>query len=175
MKKYLDIKGRNVIDQRGMLLGDVEDSILDSRTNRLCSLIVSGGGLFSSTSILPLSSVVKLGNTIIYGGSAFRCRKKKLLMNRIVTVNEIIGKHIINLEGENEGRLADLIIDEHTGDILALICSRGVVEDMVGGRRLVLMRENTTLINHRILVYKSDIKPLKGMSINRYIDQLQRK
>jgi uncharacterized protein YrrD len=173
MKKYLDIKGRSVVDQKGTLLGSVEDCIFDFRTNRLCSLIVAGEGLLSSSSILPLSSVVKLGDTIIYGGSTFRCRRKKLFMNRIITLNEILGKHIINLEGENEGKLADLIIDEDTGEILALICSRGLVEDLVGGRRLVLMRKSTTLINHRILVYKSDMKPLNGTSINRYVDQVK--
>lgn len=171
MKKYLDIKGRSVVDRRGNLLGSIEDCIFDARSNRLCSLIVTGEGLFSASSILPLSSVVKLGDTIIYGGSTFRCRRKKLFMNRIITLNEIIGKHIVNLEGENEGRLADIIIDENTGEILGLICSRGLVEDLVGGRRLVLMRESTALTNHRIMVYKCDMKPLNSTSINRYMGQ----
>lgn len=171
MKKYLDIKGRNVIDRRGNLLGSVEDCIFDARSNKICSLIVEGDGVLSSSSILPLSSVVKLGDAIIYGGSTFRCRRKKLIMNRIITLNEILGKYIVNLEGENEGRLADIIIDEYTGEILGLICSRGLVEDLVGGRRLVLMRKNTSLTNHRIMVYKSDMKPLNGTSIRRYMEQ----
>lgn len=171
MKKYLDIKGRSVVDRRGNLLGIVEDCIFDARNNRLCSLIVAGGGLFSASSILPLTSVVRLGDTIIYGGRPFRCRRKKLIMNRIITLNEILGKHIVNLDGENEGRLADIIIDEHTGEILGLICSRGLVEDLVAGRRLVLMRKSTSLTNHRIMVYKSDMKPLNGTSIRQYMER----
>lgn len=171
MKKYLDIKGRSVVDRRGNLLGSVEDCIFDARSNRICSLIVEDEGLFSASSILPLSSVVKLGDVIIYGGSTFRCRRKKLFMNRIITLNEILGKHIVNLDGENEGKLADIIIDEYTGDILGLICSRGLVEDLVGGRRLVLMRKSTSLTSYRIMVYKSDMKPLNSTSIKLYLEQ----
>jgi len=171
MKKYLDIKGRSVVDRRGNLLGSVEDCIFDARSNRICSLIVEGEALFSVSSILPLSSVIKIGDVIIYGGSTFRCRRKKLFMNKIITLNEILGKHILNFEGENEGRLADFIIDEFAWEIVGLICSRGLVEDLVGGRRLVLMRKSTSLTNHRIMVYKSDIKPLNSTTIRRYLEQ----
>lgn len=171
MKKYLDIKGRNVVDCQGTLLGSVEDCIFDSRTNKICSLIVSSSRLFSSSSILPLSCVLKLGDTIIYNGGAFSCKRKRLFMKRIITLNEILGKQIINLEGINEGHVADLIIDDYDWEIVGLVCSRGLVEDMLGGRRLVLMSRNIILINDKILVQRGSIKPFNCASVNHYIER----
>jgi uncharacterized protein YrrD len=59
----------------------------------------------------------------------------------------------------------DMLIDEKTGYIKALICSRGFFDDIFCGRKLIMTDDETTLGTDKIIINDIDIDFTNNISL----------
>lgn len=170
MKKYLEVRGRGVIDARGNLKGEVLDFIIDVKSKRVCSYILSTKSVFSHPAVISLSGVKSYGDFMVYGGNINRIRRRVLHRNKTVLGKVYMGREIIDSRGRACGRLIDFIYDENTGFIKAFISSRGFFEDIFDGRRLIIVNNRTMLENERIIVEESSIDMINKAFFNKLLE-----
>lgn len=163
--KYLDIKGCCVIDESGEGKGVVEDCIFDSRSKRIFSCIVMKKTPRTHLYILKFNDIKHLGDNIMAKGKLFQVNKNIIVKYSCKMLNCYIDRPIIGSNGNAIGEMKDAIVDEDTGVIKAIICSRGFVEDMMEGRRVILVDEETVFGQDKIINKDSKLNIYNDMSI----------
>lgn len=165
MIKYLDIKGCSVVDGAGRIWGSVLDCVFDCRTKRIYSVLVVKRNPRTYAYVLRFGDIGQLGNNIIIREKPYRINKSIITKSINKMFNGYLDRIIIDNRGYVIGEMKDAIIDENTGLIKAVICSRGFVDDMVEGRRVVLVNEETIFGQDKIIVEKSTLDIYNDMSI----------
>ena len=151
LEKYLDVKGKNVINRKGHLMGSIESLIIDTRNKKINSLMVCNTLFFKSYYIIPLKNVKCFCDPIEYGGSIFKIKKSILLRNKKIVLQNYIDDEIVDTSGRKLGKLIDIIFDIKSGRIKALILSSGFFEDIFDGRRIIPVSSNTKFQRNRII------------------------
>jgi uncharacterized protein YrrD len=80
-------------------------------------------------------------------------------------LQSLIDREIIDSTGKGIGEMKDVILDEETGIIRAIICSRGFIEDMFDGRRVIIVNENTVFGPDKIITPDNLVNMYNDMSI----------
>jgi uncharacterized protein YrrD len=163
--KLLDIKGCNVIDEYGVVKGSVEDFIFDAKGKRIYSSIVLRKTPLSHLYILKFCDIKHLGDNLMTKGGLFPIDKSIISKNCSKMLNSFIDRAIIDSNGNEVGEMKDAIIEENTGIVKAIICSRGFVEDIMEGRRVVLVDDDTIFGQDKIIIKDSNINIYNDMSI----------
>lgn len=165
MIKYLDIKGSNVVDEAGEVKGAVEDCIFDCRSKKIYSLIVIKKSPLIHSYLLKFNDVNQYGDNLMTKGKLFPIDRNTIIKKSSRMFNSYINKIIIDSNGNEIGEMKDAIIEEGTGMVKAIICSRGLVEDMIDGRRVILVDKETKFGQDRIIIGNSSIDIYNDMSI----------
>lgn len=163
--KYLDIKGCSVIDEGGEGKGVVEDCIFDSRSKRIYSCIVIKKTPLSHSYVLKLNDIKHFGENLMVKGNLFQIDKNVVVKNSCKMLNSYIDRPIIDSNGNAIGEMKDAILDEDTGIVKAILCSRGFVEDMMEGRRVILVDEETIFGQNKIIIKDNKLNIYNDMSI----------
>jgi uncharacterized protein YrrD len=170
MKKFLDIKGLDVIDGRGNSRGIIEDGVMDLKSNKICSFILSKKGIVSSYSLLSIRDIKGFGNMISANEEIYQLNRMVVKKNRSMMMKSFLGKEIVNGKGKILGNLADVIFDENTGQIKGLLCTMGFLEDFLQGRRLVITDQNTIFGVQRIVVGDEGPDIINDASFKKFIE-----
>lgn len=170
MKKFLEIKGLSVVDSGGNTRGIVEDGVIDTKNNRICSLIIIKKGMMSSHFLLSLKNIECIGNTIIANEEIYDLERGVLRRNKGVMMASYIGREILDCGGRILGNLSDLIFDEESGQIRALILTRGLLEDITQGRRIILADEKTSFGEERIMVSENYPEIINDASFKKFLE-----
>lgn len=168
MKKYLDFRGSTLFDSRGNNRGIIEDCIMDFKKKKICSVVLTKKEFFTTSYLLPYRDIKKMRDLIISDGEIHRLDKHILRKNKNLMVQGLIGREIITSEGERLGKLADLMFDESSGEIKALICSRGFFEDILEGRKLIMVDHGTMLGKQRIIVGSERFDIINHISFRKF-------
>jgi uncharacterized protein YrrD len=168
MKKYLDIRGRNVINKNKPTKGVIDDCILDNSQNKITEVIILYKHFMSTMYFLSLKNIIGFEDYITYSGELVKTNKSSL--NKCFTVQSIIGKEIYDEREKKIGNLTDVIFDESTGLVKALICSRGFFDDILDGRKIVMVDNKTIFNKDKVITKRSSIEIVNEISFRRFLE-----
>ena len=165
MIKFLDIRGTAVINGKGEAEGSVLDCIFDKKCGRITSLIIINRTPLSRFYLLRFNDIKSIGNNLITDKTLHPVKKGCLLRNKDILFSNYIDREVIDDKGNNLGEIKDAIIENETGIIKAIICTRGFIEDMMEGRRVFLVDGDTIFGRDRIIINNCTINIYNEMSI----------
>lgn len=163
--KYLDIKGSCVVNETGEIKGTVDDCIFDNSSKRIYSLIVIKKNPLIHTCIISFRDIKHFGENLITNGKLYPIGRRVIVNNSSILFNSYINKSIVDSNGDEIGEMKDAIIEEQTGLVKAIICSRGFIDDMLEGRRVALVNQDTIFGQDKIIISNSSIDIYNDMSI----------
>lgn len=165
MIKYLDIKGSNVIDEGGEIKGSVLDCIFDRKSKRIFSVMVIKKTPLIHSYILKFKDINNLGDNLMTKEILHPVNRNVISKCRDQMFGRYIDKAIINTNGDEIGEMKDAIIEENTGMVKAIICTRGFVEDMMEGRRVILVDNEAVFGLDKIIIKNCTMNIYNDMSI----------
>lgn len=168
MKKYLDIRGRNVISKNYAVKGVIDDCILDNCQNKITEVIILYKHFMSTMYFLSLKNIIEFEDYVTYKGDVAKINKPYL--HKSTTVQSLIGKEIYDERDKKIGYLTDLIFDENTGCVKALICSRGFFDDVFDGRKIVMVDNKTIFKKDKVITKKSNIEIVNEILFRRFLE-----
>lgn len=153
MYKIKDFYIKNIYDTKGKKIGIAEDLYLDFFEEKVLGIKVASHKIFSKKNYIPIDMIVEIGREIIalgiedYNGLEFK---------------KIKSMEVINILGETKGILEDIIIDDRDYSIKGIIVSSGIVDKMINGKQVLLIKECILGDNYILYCGKNNIK-LKTM------------
>ena len=115
----------------GNRLGIVEDIQYDLGDSKVEGLIVAASGFSSRFLLVDFNKIQAFGHAaIIVGKDSTREINKK-------TEDSIIGRTIIRGDGQELGRISDIIFNLENGQIEGYEISKGVIDDLISGRNIL--------------------------------------
>ncbi|KMT21298.1 PRC-barrel domain-containing protein [Clostridium cylindrosporum] len=172
MRKYLDIHGKNLYNKYHKKLGFIDNGIIDYKSRKITSYIVSDGGIVTKVYIAPLSNIEYKKDEIVTGSSLIPCKKKLIKKNYRYTVEGILGREVVNEDGRIVGEVEDVILNHITGDIKAIICKRGFFDDLVQGKKIMLINDNLEIKEDKIIASKSSVEIISEISFNNDFEEM---
>jgi uncharacterized protein YrrD len=141
MRKGSEIIGKSVIAfDTGEKFETVLDLIFDQYSNRILALLVDEAGWFSTSNVIPLSSIQSIGpDAIIVASKSAEIPANQIQeIDRVLEQNNIMkGTNIVSTDGRDLGKMIDLYFDEHSGEIEGYEVSGGIFADAYTGRSFV--------------------------------------
>jgi uncharacterized protein YrrD len=168
MKKYLDIRGRNVINDSRSIKGVIDDCILDHNQNKITEVIILYKHFMSTKYFLSLKNIIEFEDYITYSGDMVKINRSTL--HKSFTLQGLIGKEICDERKKKIGNLTDVIFDERTGQIKALICTRGFFDDVFEGRKIVMVDDKTIFNKDKVITRKSSIEMVNEIFFRRFLE-----
>ncbi|MBE6063234.1 MAG: photosystem reaction center subunit H [Clostridium butyricum] len=147
MYKTRDFYYKNVYDIKGKKIGVVEDLFIDFFQEKIMGIKVAAHKLFSKKNYISIENIIEIGNEIIaldideYCGLEFK---------------NIKNMEVLNLQGEIKGILEDIIIDAQGYCIKGLIVSSGIIDRLLNGKDIILLKE--CVLGEKYILYFGDEK-----------------
>ncbi|MEG0371517.1 MAG: PRC-barrel domain-containing protein, partial [Clostridium sp.] len=154
-------------------IGFIENGFIDFKSRRLVSIIVSDGRLFPKLCIVPLKNIVYDKNRIYMSGP--ECHIKRKIYNRNIrfTIEGMIGRDVTNNDGKIIGEVEDVILNHLSGELKAIICKRGFYDDLIRGKKVMLINEGLIIREDRVIVSKSSIEMVCVMSFKNDFEEVE--
>ena len=83
MEKYINLKGKNVVDNNDNVIGSVEGLFFDEKLLRVNGLIVCNIVFVKNFYIIPLKCLKSYVDTIRFDRTIYRVKKSMLIKNTI--------------------------------------------------------------------------------------------
>ncbi len=154
MIRIMDAKGVPVIclkdDGRA---GYLSDPLYDEY-NSVCGFLVDTQGWSLGKKYIALEDILRISNNscIIYSENSIRHFTKKLNLRRGGELDKMVGRTVIDRQGNGLGIVRDIVFDIETGNVEGFELSRGFMEDIVQGRNLILLRDGVEFGEEFIIV-----------------------
>ena len=143
MIKGKQLLGLQIIGQNdGKHLGAVHDLIFDHDSDELLALVLAEKDLFGliDAQVVLWKSVLKVGNDAILVESAaarIALRSEARLSDVATRETALSGTKVLAQDGANLGTLADMCVDETTGQVLGYEVSKGFLADTLRGKKFL--------------------------------------
>jgi uncharacterized protein YrrD len=167
--KYLDIKGCNIIDKNGALIGVVKDCLVDFKNMKISSIICVHKQFMTKYCILSLKSIECCENNIITREDAEKVSRGMLKKFKHEMLEDLLNKEIMDVNRKNIGNVSDIVFDEISGDIKAFICSRGFFDDIFEGRKVIFVDKQTSLNRGKIVINNNSIDMVNDIFFRKFI------
>lgn len=115
-------------------IGRVAEVLIDTERLCLCGLVLQAGGLLQPRRVLDFTGVVKVSATHLLASERYLEDDHHARCGR-----DLIHLPVLDCAGAEMGLLDDLQFDRRTGRITALQISRGLVDDLIGGKAVISM------------------------------------
>lgn len=132
MYRYRDFKLMNVCDLNGKKLGFINDLILNFKLAK-----ISGFGLYSHK--LLNNDVMVLSDDVVSFDKCMIVKKVQRVKTNLLNFKEICNCDIVNEKGQIVGLAQDILIDENTFKIKGIVASKGIVNDFICGKKIILI------------------------------------
>jgi uncharacterized protein YrrD len=147
--KGKDILGLKVITlERGKIIEDVNDLVYDSHTNRVHAFVVDKGGWFSDAKIVLFSDVKSIGRDAIIVQNETAIQRASNTQKDLSSIKSddthITRTKIITQEGNELGKVEDILFESDTGEVKQLIVSQGL-KDLHSGKKVINVSDIITL------------------------------
>jgi uncharacterized protein YrrD len=156
MRKGKSVIGKDVLSlEDGTRLETVSDLIMDPGGQRLVALVVDEGGLMSPSRVVPIGEVTGFGKdaVVVRGQGSVVATNQDDSLRAIVDQKEtIVGKEVYTVEGDDQGKVADVYFDEPTGMVMGYEVSGGLIGDVTKGTSFLATDDITTIGNDVIYV-----------------------
>ena len=171
LEKYLDIRGKSVINRKGILMGTIESLIIDITNKKINSLMVCSTLFFTSYYIIPLKNIKCFCDPIEYSGRIYKIKKSIIVRNKKIVLQNHMDSEIVDVCGRNLGKLIDIIFDIKSGDIKSLILSSGFFEDIFDGRNIIAVNSKTKFKRNRIIVDESSFDMKNDVYFKKFLKE----
>ncbi len=137
-------KGKSVIGKPLLSLADgttldhVKDVVLGPQNDRIAGLLVSEGGLLSSSTIVPFEEITSFGKDAVMVKTpnsvmpASATPRMKAILEQDAS---LLGTKVYTETGDEQGKVSDVYFDESTGSIMGMELSAGALSDAKDGAR----------------------------------------
>jgi uncharacterized protein YrrD len=169
MIKYTEIKGALIENEDGKINGVVEDCLINIKLLKVCSLMITVNGIIPSCALIPFWKIKSFGKKVVFSGRTIAVKKKELDGIEHSVIGRYFGKEIVYFPNKGIGDLTEVIIEEETGKIKALIASRGIVDDVVDGRRVIITDDKTSFEMDRIIIQESQTNIVNEISLKKIL------
>lgn len=141
MIKGKEILGKNIVAiNTGQRVDSVRDVIFDHQANQVLGLLVDEGGWFRAARVLPFEHIRSFGEDAIMIGEATdltTTREDGRLAEVLESKTNLIGMTLLTTDGQDLGKIADVLFDEHTGRVEGYEATGGLFSDLSNGRTFV--------------------------------------
>lgn len=161
--RFLDVKGREVF-LNNKKIGFLEDAVIDFKNKKISLYIINAINekgfyyarikdmIFEGESKVLINKFYKVENI-----------KNRSLQKSLLT--RTLGIIVKDYNSKEYGSLADVIFEEKTGRIKALVISLGIFDDLVNGRRVVLLEDKDILDSEFIIINNTSFEIINEISI----------
>ncbi|MEF9935386.1 MAG: PRC-barrel domain-containing protein [Clostridium sp.] len=174
MLKYLDLHGKDIYTSDNRCIGFIDNGIVDFKSKSIRSIIISNGRLFPSLYIAPFKNVVFMKDRIILSERPFKMRRRKLSRALCYSLEGVIGRDILDGDGVLLGEVEDVVFDPSKGSIKAVICKRGFYDDLIRGKKVMLVNEGFIIRKDSLIAPKSSIEMICEISFSKDFEQVIR-
>ena len=156
MIRILDCKGACVVCLKDEgRLGFIGDALYDGDNSVKGFMLESENGFtgrFSRKYIL-LDDILKLSRDVcvVYSENCVKRYSKRSGLSTGSGLDEMMGRSVVSQTGEKLGVVHDMVFDTETGSLEGFELSKGFMNDMIAGRRIVFMRDGVEFGNEYII------------------------
>lgn len=141
MIKGKEILGKNIVAiSTGQRVDSVRDVIFDHQANQVLGLLVDEGGWFRAARVVPFEHIRSFGeDAIMIGdvGDLTTTREDGRLAEVLESKTNLIGMTLLTTDGQDLGKIADVLFDEHSGRVEGYEATGGLFSDLSNGRTFV--------------------------------------
>ncbi|SHH16419.1 PRC-barrel domain-containing protein [Clostridium grantii] len=130
MLKNKDFLYKNVESIQGKRVGFIKDILISFSERKILGFSVVSTNLFSKNKYITKEDIVSIGESIIYS---------KYNTGNFLKFSEIRGFEVIDSIGNIVGVVEDILIKEEGLDILGLLISMGLIENLIHGKKIILL------------------------------------
>ena len=141
-------------------LGFVSDPLYDEQNN-VKGFLLDGENGFTGKfrkKYIALEDVLKLNDSVcvVYSRDSVRKYEGRKKFKTECSLAEVMGRGVLSKNGENIGVIHDMIFDIETGTLEGFELSRGFINDMLEGRRVIFMRDGVEFGEEYIIARSED-------------------
>ena len=140
-------------------LGFVSEPLYDEQNTVKGFLIESENGFSGKfrKKYIALSDILKLNDDIcvVYSKDSVKKYSRSKSFKTECALEEYMGRDVLSESGENLGVVHDLVFDIETGTTEGFELSKGFMNDMLEGRRVVFMRDGVEF-GEEYIIARSD-------------------
>lgn len=121
-------------------LGTVADLLVSAHDGRVIGLLLAGGGALGGHRVYPYEEVRAIGTGAVLVGSRaalLTTRRSGAVRRLLARHNQLVGKRLINRDGDDLGIIDDLGFNPETGAITGYQVSGGFFHDILEGKGFV--------------------------------------
>ena len=156
MRKGNSVIGKDILSlEDGTHLEMVRDLIVDAGGQRLVAIVVEESGLMSPARVIPIGEVTSFGKdaVVVRGPDSIVPTNEDETLRTIVDQKEkILGKQVYTVQGDDQGKIADIYFDEPTGTVMGYEVSGGLLGDVAKGTSFLATDDITSIGNDVIYV-----------------------
>ena len=156
MRKGNSVIGKDILSlEDGTHLESVRDLIVDAGGQRLVAIVVEESGLMSPARVIPIGEVTSFGKdaVVVRGPDSIVPTNEDETLRTIVEQKEkILGKQVYTVQGDDQGKIADIYFDEPTGTVMGYEVSGGLLGDVAKGTSFLATDDITSIGNDVIYV-----------------------
>ena len=143
-RRGTDLVGKPVITfDSGRRLARVQDLLVDPERNQVLALLIDPGAVFTSARVIPFGHIKSIGENaiivpkrdVVYNVSRIPELKK------VFDGRTIKGMRVYSENGDRLGSVGDMILDDHSGEVLYYEVSGGAIGDAMKGKRTIVPSE----------------------------------
>lgn len=165
MIKLNEVLSKDVINYSGKKSGKVVDVIYDKKTMKIRYLVVaSKKGLFKKHYLFKLNQINVVSDVILISNTDICISRVKLRMLKKYSLKQRLDQIVYSKDAQVLGNLKDVVFNHLTGEINALIITNGAINDLINGRRIVLVDKNTKFAKN-IIIANDDFEILNQATI----------
>jgi uncharacterized protein YrrD len=156
MRKGKSVIGKDILSlEDGTHLESVRDLIVDADGQRLVAIVVEESGLMSPARVIPIGEVTSFGKDAVVvrgSGSIVPTNQDETLRAIVEQKEKILGKQVYTVQGDDQGKIADIYFDEPTGTVTGYEVSGGLLGDVAKGTSFLSTDDITSIGNDVIYV-----------------------
>lgn len=161
MIRILDCKGVPVVCLKDEgRLGFVGEALYDGENN-VKGFILEGENGFSGKFVkkfIALEDILKLNSAVcvVYSKASVKRFSKKYALKLKCDLDDIMGRNVMSDHGVNLGVVHDMVFDMETGSLEGFELSKGFMNDMIEGRKVIFMRDGVEFGKEYIIARSED-------------------
>ena len=133
MYRIKDFYLKNVYNIKGKKIGSTRDVFIDFSRGQVVGIKVSSYHLINKKNYLDINNIISFNEDI---------KANELEVKDGLKFSEIKDLEVVDKTGNIKGELEDMLIDEITYKIKALIVSGGIIDKIVRGKEVILISQS---------------------------------
>ncbi|WP_432665309.1 PRC-barrel domain-containing protein [Wukongibacter baidiensis] len=162
MLKVSDIIGYQIMCADNMKFkGEVKDVVLDFSDCKLAGIIIDYGSILHHSRVINFNSIYEIDRNKVVVRFKKNIQQMKTIdfNNNYVKKNEkILGVEVVGEEENLLGFIQDVIFEEKSGNILGLILTNGIYDDVFNGVEILPINGPVRFDKNRIAISKKTKK-----------------